>query len=186
MSILVRCDYSQNYRQKAANANGRPIIDSPLKIEQALQQQTFDSAIHKAHLNILVTASWLSQRTTRALKPFDISMQQYNILRILRGRHPESATVKMLTERMIDQTSNASRLVDKLVKKGLVERTQCPTDRRQVDITITEAGLEKLAAATQVVNEQIHSTTGNFSAEEAELVSVFLDKLRSRGEDAEE
>ena len=154
-----------------------------MKLEEALQQAKFDSAIHKAHLNILVTASWLSQRTTRALKPFGISMQQYNILRILRGRHPETATVKMLTERMIDQTSNASRLVDKLVAKNLVQRTTCPTDRRQVDIVITPAGLQKLEEATVAVNEQIHTTTGNFSAEEAELVSVFLDKLRDRAEE---
>lgn len=110
-------------------------------------------------------------------------MQQYNILRILRGRHPETATVKMLTERMIDQTSNASRLVDKLVAKNLVQRTTCPTDRRQVDIVITPAGLQKLEEATVAVNEQIHTTTGNFSAEEAELVSVFLDKLRDRAEE---
>ena len=106
-------------------------------------------------------------------------MQQYNILRILRGRHPESATIKMLTERMIDQTSNASRLVDKLVAKQYVQRTTCPTDRRQVDITITPAGLAHLAAATEVVNEQIHRTTGHFSAEEAEQVSALLDQLRS-------
>ena len=154
-----------------------------MRIEEALQQQTFDSSVHKAHLNILVTATWLSQRTTRALKPFGISMQQYNILRILRGRHPEAATIKVLTERMIDPTSNASRLVDKLVAKQLVERTTCPTDRRQVDIVITKAGLRKVAEATEAINAQIHTTTGHFSAEEAEQISDLLDRMRSRAGD---
>ena len=88
-----------------------------MKIEQEIQQTVFESEYQKANINLLFTASWLNQKSAKALKPFNISWQQFNILRILRGMGDKPATIKILTERMIDKMSNASRLVEKLKQK---------------------------------------------------------------------
>ena len=118
-----------------------------MKLEEAIQQTKFISEHQKVHLNILFSASWLSQRSIAILKPYGLTWQQFNVLRILRGRHPEPATVKLLTERMIDKMSNASRLVDKLLAKGLVVRVTSKEDRRRVDVSITDSGLKLLEEA---------------------------------------
>jgi DNA-binding MarR family transcriptional regulator len=149
-----------------------------MKIEDAIQQKKFRDQYHKVHINILYTASWLHQQSLRALKPFNISWQQYNILRILRGMHPEPASVKLLTERMIDKMSNASRLVEKLKQKGLVERRSCKSDRRQVDVIITEEGLELLKRASCAMDEQLDATKGQLSEEQAMQLNELLDAMR--------
>ncbi|MEM1358439.1 MAG: MarR family transcriptional regulator [Bacteroidota bacterium] len=114
----------------------------------------------------------------KALKPFDLSLQQFNILRILRGRGDQPSTVKLLTERMLDKMSNASRLVDKLKSKGYVERKQCPTDRRRVDIIITQEGLDTIEKASTAVENMRNIAFDNLSDEEADALSHLLDKLR--------
>ncbi|MBK8704375.1 MAG: MarR family transcriptional regulator [Saprospiraceae bacterium] len=149
-----------------------------MKIEDAIQQKRFTSEFHKAHINILYTSAWFSQQTTKLLKPFNISWQQFNILRILRGIHPQPATVKELTARMIDKMSNASRLVEKLKQKGLVDRIACDYDRRRVDISITEKGLEVLASAIALIDQAIDKDMRAISSEEATLLNNILDKLR--------
>ena len=115
---------------------------------------------------------------TEALKPFNISWQQFNILRILRGRNPKPATVKLLSERMIDKMSNASRLVEKLRNKGLVERTACEEDRRQVNIVITPAGLELIAKASEAIEVNISHILQTISPKEAKQLNGLLDKIR--------
>lgn len=150
-----------------------------MKLEEAIQQQRFISEHQKAHLNILYTASWLSQRTTSILKPYGLTWQQFNILRILRGRYPDPATVKLLTERMIDKMSNASRLVDKLLAKGLVERCTSKEDRRRVDVSITPDGLELLDKASHDLELGLRFEDGNLSQPEAESLNELLDKLRT-------
>jgi len=149
-----------------------------MNIEQEIQQKQFTSEYQKAHINVLFTASWLSQASGQALKPFQISWQQFNILRILRGMRPEPATVKLLTERMIDKMSNASRLVDKLSKKGLVERTVCPADRRRVDIRITKEGLALLAEASAAMERSLENRMGALTPDEATELNRLLDKMR--------
>ncbi|MCO6489770.1 MAG: MarR family transcriptional regulator [Phaeodactylibacter sp.] len=149
-----------------------------MKIEEEIKQKKFKSVYHKAHINVIFTASWLSQNSAQLLKPYKISWQQFNILRILRGMHPEPATVKLLTERMIDKMSNASRLVEKLKKKGYVERRVCPSDRRRVDVEITEKGLEVLESLSRVMEEGLHQKMSALSAAEAEQLNSLLDKLR--------
>jgi len=149
-----------------------------MRIEDAIQQPHFPSPLHRAHVNILYTASWLNQRTTQVLKPYDISVQQFNILRILKGRRGEPATIKLLTERMLDQMSNASRLVDKLKSKGLVERAECATDRRRVDITITPSGLELVDNASEELNRRLYESWDSLSSTEADTLSNLLDLLR--------
>lgn len=155
-----------------------------MKIEEAIQQKKFISEHQKAHLNILFTASWLNQRTTAVLKPYGLTWQQFNILRILRGRYPEPATVKLLTERMIDKMSNASRLVDKLLSKGLVERCTSQEDRRRVDVSITEEGLELLASASDDLERGLSFEDGKLNDDEAETLNELLDKMRTLIEEA--
>ena len=150
-----------------------------MNIEEEIQQRRFRNVYQKAHINVLFTASWLSQQSAQVLKPFNISWQQFNILRILRGMHPQPATIKRLTERMIDKMSNASRLVDKLKRKGLVERKTCPNDRRQVEIRITELGLSVLEEASRVLESDLEAKIASISPEEARQLNKILDKMRN-------
>lgn len=149
-----------------------------MKIEEAIQQKKFRDVYHKAHINVLFTASWIHQQSLQALKPFNISWQQFNILRILRGMHPEPASVKLLTERMIDKMSNASRLVEKLKQKGLVERRSCKFDRRQVDVVVTDQGLELLQQASAAMEQQMDQTRTQLSEEQAAQLNELLDAMR--------
>ena len=153
-------------------------MDDSMKIEQEIQQGRFKSEYYKAHINVLFTASWFSQQSTQVLKPYNISWQQFNVLRILRGLHPAPASVKLLTERMIDKMSNASRLVDKLQKKGLVERRTSNEDRRRVEVFITPAGLQLLIEASLAMEEDLEQTMRKLDLEEAVTLSRLLDKLR--------
>ncbi len=154
-------------------------ICNEMKIEEAIQQKKFESEFQKAHINILFTANWLSQSLGPALEPLNLTWQQFNILRILRGMHPEPASVKVLTERMIDKMSNASRLVEKLKQKGMVERKACPADRRQVDIVLTDKGQEILEVASNGIAQMTQDTFASLTEEEGQTLNRLLDKIRS-------
>ncbi len=156
------------------------MISKQMKIEEEIKQQKpFSTPYQKASVNILFTASWLSARQSDLLKPYGLTIQQFNILRILRGLKGEPATVKVLTERMIDKMSNASRLVDKLLAKDLVMRQECREDRRRVDIFITEKGLELLEQASNGLENSYRPEFLGISEEEAAILSDLLDKLRN-------
>ncbi|MEM9983268.1 MAG: MarR family transcriptional regulator, partial [Bacteroidota bacterium] len=114
-----------------------------MKIEEAIQSKFADTN-QKAIVNLLYTASWLSGRISEVLKKQGITHQQYNVLRILRGAKGQPVSLKYIRERMLDRMSDASRIVDKLHNKRYLERKQCPSDRRNVDITITNEGLSLL------------------------------------------
>lgn len=148
-----------------------------MKIEEEIKQKAFKNEYQKAEVNLMFTVSYLGLSKQQALKEFDISIQQFNILRILRGQYPNSATVKLLTERMLDKTSNASRLVDKLLNKGLVERKTCLDDRRRVDVVITKKGLTLIGKASESLDklalQKMKITEG-----EAKELNRILDKLR--------
>lgn len=148
-----------------------------MELEKEIKQKKFKNEYQKLIVNLLYTSSWLHTLQSQYLKPFGITVQQYNILRILRGQHPCPATVNLLKERMLDKMSNASRLVEKLRVKGLVERHQCSKDRRAVDVLITEKGLAllaKLDEAAEKWEENLH----NISQEEAREANRILDKMR--------
>jgi DNA-binding MarR family transcriptional regulator len=149
-----------------------------MKLEDEIQQRAFKDAYQKAHLNVVFTAGWLQQRMAAFLKPYGLTLPQYNVLRILRGQHPKPATVNLLIERMLDKTSNASRIVDKLEAKALVTRQVCPSNRRAVDIRITAAGLDLLQRTDELVHQQDTNTLRNLTSEEASLLSDLLDKIR--------
>jgi DNA-binding MarR family transcriptional regulator len=149
-----------------------------MRIEDEIQQKKFKSEYQKAHINILFTAAWLSQQNQQILKPLGISSQQFNILRILRGMHPQPASIKLLTERMIDKMSNASRLVDKLLAKDLVQRNESGADRRRVDVVITDKGLQLLEKASIAVEDSLQQEMAMLSEEEAARLNELLDQLR--------
>lgn len=149
-----------------------------MKLEEAIHQPKFKDEWHKAHVNVLFTAGWIRQTNSFVLKPFGISGPQFNILRILRGMHPKPASVKLLMERMLEKDSNASRLVDKLLEKGLVVRHSCPQDRRKVDVAITDVGLDLLEKASQAMEAQMHKSLHHLSEAEARLLSDLLDRMR--------
>lgn len=148
-----------------------------MEIDREIVQSKFKSPLQKAVVNILFTSSWFHSRQAKVLKPFGVTSQQYNILRILRGQHPNPATITLLTERMLDKMSNASRLVEKLLAKGLVERSVCPSDRRQAHVVINEAGLALLKKMEEVMDNS-EKGIGQLTDQELETLSHLLDKLR--------
>jgi DNA-binding MarR family transcriptional regulator len=115
-----------------------------MDIQQEIVQSRFSSEYHKLWVNIVFTANWLRAAELRIFRPYAISPQQYNVLRILRGQHPLPASLHLIRERMLDRESNASRLVDKLCEAGLASRVECPVNRRKVDIRLTDKGVELL------------------------------------------
>jgi DNA-binding MarR family transcriptional regulator len=152
-----------------------------MSIETDIKQNNFKSPYAKAIVNILYTHSWLQSAQMEIFKPYDLTIQQYNVLRILRGQHPNPITVIAIIERMMDKMSNASRLVDKLLLKGLAVRTECPNDRRAVDVKITQKGLD-LLSELDVLQENWEKTLTHLSEEEALQLSSLLDKIRVSSE----
>ncbi|MFI5264266.1 MAG: MarR family winged helix-turn-helix transcriptional regulator [Candidatus Kapaibacterium sp.] len=148
-----------------------------MEIGQEIKQGKFKSEYQKLGINIAFTSSWMERQIAQQLKPHKLTAQQFNILRILRGQQPNPATINLLTERMLDKNSNASRLVDKLVKKEFASRQECPADRRQVDVAITKKGLDLLAKLDKE-EEEWAGKLKVLSAPEAKELNRLLDKLR--------
>lgn len=151
--------------------------DYIMRIEDEIKQAKFKSEYHKLALNIAVTSNWYERFTTQKLKAYKLTPQQFNVLRILRGQSPNPATINLITERMIDKMSNASRLVDKLLEKGLVDRRTCPSDRRQVDVQITEKG-QQLLSKIDDESKDWENPLHTLSDADAKTLNLLLDKLR--------
>ncbi len=150
-----------------------------MKIEEAIQQKKFKSEFEKLVVNIIYTSRWLEYEEGKLFRKYDITLPQYNLLRILRGQYPEAASVNLLIERMIDKSSNASRIVETLRKKGLVDRKVCKADRRKVDVIINKKGLQVLDEATIEMSVLHENHKKALSTKEAEQLNELLDKLRS-------
>jgi DNA-binding MarR family transcriptional regulator len=148
-------------------------------IEQEIQQRVFKSVKQKVVLNVLYTANWLKTNQIPLFKQHGISPEQYNVLRILRGQKENAIGVNKIQERMLDKNSNASRLIDKLLEKGLVDRKGCKSDRRQVEIFITPKGMELLALLDEVISIQEQQMI-NLSDNDAEQLNELLNKLRTQ------
>jgi DNA-binding MarR family transcriptional regulator len=148
-----------------------------MKLEEEISSHKFSSNYHRAIVNILYTYGWLTNLLKQRLDNHDITLQQYNILRILRGQFPNPATVNLLRERMLDKMSDASRIVDRLYKKGLLSRSTNEKDRRAVDILITKKGLDLLKKLDTEMNIDDELSL-NLKSEEAGLLSDLLDKFR--------
>ena len=148
-----------------------------MKLEEEITQKQFKNEYHKAGVNLIFTYNWFIAFQTSFLKPHNVTIQQYNILRILRGQHPNPATIKLIRERMLDKMSDASRIVEKLRVKGLVDRKICASDRRNVDVCITQEGLDLLAEVDRHQDE-IDEKMSSLNPEEARALNDLLDKLR--------
>lgn len=148
-----------------------------MRIEDEIKQKKFKSEYQKMYINLVYTANRLNTQQMRMFKEFGLSVQQYNILRILRGQVPTAINLGLIQDRMLDKNSNASRLIEKLKIKKLVERKESKIDRRQVDIMITEKGLD-LLKKMDVKVEEAELIDSNLTKQEAETLSDLLDKLR--------
>ncbi len=147
-------------------------------LEKEIQQvKPFRNNYHKASVNLIFTGKWMIQFHSDVFKKYDLTFQQYNILRILRGRIPGVSTVKLIRERMLDRMSDASRIVEILRKKKLVERNICSEDRRKMDVVITQKGLDLLTEIERE-NERMDKRLSALNEEEIVLLNNLLDKVR--------
>ena len=148
-----------------------------MSIEKDIQQSKFRNEYHKTVVNLIFTYNWITEKTKQFFEKGDITPQQYNILRILRGAGNPLSTLQ-IRQRMLDKMSDTSRIVDRLVKKELVQKVICKTDRRLVDVTITDAGLQLLDKLDSY-NEQMDAMLESLSEEEAKMLNHLLDKIRN-------
>ncbi|MBE7640369.1 MarR family transcriptional regulator [Salegentibacter sp. BLCTC] len=148
-----------------------------MKLEDQLKTSNLPLA-RKLSLGLLVTANYIDDKVAEALKPFDISIPQFNVLRILRGQKGKPANLSTIQERMVSKMSNTTRLVDKLISKGLAERVICESNRRKVEITITEEGLQLLEKTDPAVDAVEAKMTRNLTNEDIENVTNCLNEIR--------
>jgi len=148
-----------------------------MRIDDEIQSSKFEDNYHKLVINIAYTDSWLSNSFRCKFEKHNLTQQQFNILRILRGQYPKPATVNLLKERMVDKMSDASRIVDRLVQKGFVSRCTNTKDRRAVDIRISETGLGILNKMDGEFRAK-DFLQNNLTEEEAGKLSDLLDKMR--------
>lgn len=147
-----------------------------MKIEDEIKQPKFKSPHQKAVINLIFTASWLHGQQQNFFKPFGITNQQFNILRILKGQHPKTISATEIKSRMLDRNSDVSRLLNRLATKGLIHKQTCPKDKRASDVLITKEGLDLLAELDKRQKEIDRVLA--LSEKEAEELSNLLDKVR--------
>ncbi|MCS6966960.1 MAG: MarR family transcriptional regulator [Cytophagales bacterium] len=140
----------------------------------------FQSEEHKASVNLVYTGNWINSTLDNLLKKYDLTSQQYNMLRILRGAYPEPVSLKYVRMRMLDKMSDVSRMADKLFRKGCIDRWQSTYDRRIVNIRINQQGLVLLQQADKEV-ALIESCFTVLNTEELKQLNHLLDKLRTEG-----
>lgn len=148
-----------------------------MKIEQEIKQKSFKSEYQKLLINLLFTHGWVMSHQKELFEKHDITTAQFNILRILRGSHPDPVSVNMLKERMLDKMSDTSRLVERLRIKGFVDRKICKGDRRRSEVRITDKGMQ-LLVDMEYVDEKYNEIFSAVSREEAKTLNMLLDKLR--------
>jgi DNA-binding MarR family transcriptional regulator len=148
-----------------------------VKLEDEIKQKKFQNEYHKLALNILFTGRWMENNNARFFKQYDLTTQQYNVLRILRGQHPNAASVGDVLSRMLDKSSNITRLVDKLADKKLVTRCENPDNRRMQELKITDMGLDLLKEIDAPMSESM-DTLKILTVKEAEHLNLLLDRIR--------
>lgn len=150
-------------------------------IQEEIKQKNFRSSYQKAFINIMYTNNWLQEQMRGLLQGEGLTTQQFNVLRILRGSYPNPLSTLQIRERMLDKMSDTSRIVDRLMKKELVTKITCASDKRLVDVCITSQGLDKLKRIDEeeiLIDKALH----NLSTEEAETLSLLLDKIRAKND----
>ena len=150
-----------------------------MKLEEAIKSTKFKNEVHKASINILYTAWWFKTSACTILKEFGLTHEQYNVLRILKGKHPNEICVKDIACRMIEKNSNVPRIIDRLEEKKLVTRSQGAIDARQTVIQLTQIGIEILASSTIKMTQMLGDTI-TLSNEEAVTLNNLLEKVRQK------
>ncbi|MBQ4820434.1 MarR family transcriptional regulator [Aquimarina sp. MMG016] len=150
-----------------------------MRIEDIIKTQVQLPLSRKVIVNLLYTENWISDKISAALKQYDISIQQFNVLRILKGQKGKPANLSTIQERMVSKMSNTTRLVDKLIKKEYVSRVICSSNRRKVEITITNKGLDFLSEVSPTMNKFENELTANLTEEDLTLLNKLLNKLRT-------
>ncbi len=145
-------------------------------LEDIKQKKSIDEE-QLAHLNILYTANWLNDSSRHIFKKYGVSLQQYNVMRILKGAHPNTITPGEIKEVMLDKSPDVTRLLDKLLLREFVSREVCPSNRRKLDVSITQCGIGFLKEITEELDE-LSMRQRKLSEEEAKELNRILDKLR--------
>lgn len=151
-----------------------------MSIEKDISQRKFRNEHQKAAVNLIYTFNWMSERQKKWFDQYDITSQQFNILRILRGAGAPLSTLT-IRQRMLDKMSDTSRIVDRLILKELVQKVTCQSDKRLVDVTITEKGRQLLEEMDEK-QEELDSILGNLTEAESATLNTLLDKLRGSSE----
>ena len=150
-----------------------------MKIENVIKSTVSIDDSKKVILNIMYTHSLIGEKFAEVLKPYDLSSEQYNVLRILRGQKGNPANMCVIQERMIAKNSNTTRLIDKLLLKDLVTREVCPDNRRKIEVQITPKGLELLSELDPKVIEHEKLFSNNLTQEELSQLNHLLEKFRT-------
>jgi len=149
-----------------------------MKLEDALKMTKFADDTHKATLNILYTAYWLKNTFSNSVKETGLTMEQFNVLRILKGKHPENMCVRDIGSRMIEKNSNVPRIIDRLLTKNLVIRTHSERDKRETLISLTNEGIDLLHKANDILNNSTAETIG-IDNNDAVVLNELLEKMRN-------
>jgi DNA-binding MarR family transcriptional regulator len=147
-----------------------------MSLEKDINQSKFQSEHQKVMVNIIYTANWMNEQLKSFFDNVDITQQQFNILRILRGAGEPISTLQ-IRQRMLDKMSDTSRIVDRLLVKGLVKKTTCPTDKRLVDVSITTKG-KKVLEKIDTMQNKMDAISNNLTDADAEIMNGLLDKMR--------
>jgi len=145
-----------------------------MKIEEEIKQKQFSRPQHRAGMNLIFTANWLLNEIAIALKPIGLSLQQLNVLTILQGQPNHTATVNVIRERLIDRMPNVSRLINKLMDKGLIKKDRDLSDQRVVYIKLTPEGLKVALKGRELFNKVRYGVT----EKQSELLNDLLEKMR--------
>jgi DNA-binding MarR family transcriptional regulator len=151
-----------------------------MKIEDVIKSNVEMEVSKKAVLNIIYTQNVINDHFNEILKPYDLSGEQYNVLRILRGQKGCPANMCLIQERMLAKTSNTTRLVDKLLLKKLVTREVCPENRRKIEVQITQKGLDVLSELDPKITKNENKFSNNLSNTELEQLNELLEKFRTK------
>ena len=148
-----------------------------MNTQSTIKARKFQNEHHKLRVNIMHTYGWIRSRMKIYLDQFELTQQQFNVLRILRGNHPEPLTTRVITERMIDRNADTSRVVDRLIIKELVRKVPCYQDKRLVHVHITDKGLGLLEKMDEK-RDQLDAITSKLSDDQAKVLNDLLDELR--------
>ena len=165
------------WKAESESYTTKQIKNEKMQLQKETLTTRFESIHHQAIVNVWHTSNWCTERLKQTIVPFEVTTQQFNILRILRGQNPNPATINLLKSRMLDKMSDTSRIVDRLVQKGLVVKESNAVDKRAVDIKISDKGLELLELMDQEVSLSV-IISSNLTEQEAITLNDLLDKMR--------